>query len=168
MDFSNQKHQKEYIEFRFRQGADIMPTCVITAKGGEVRAFAVPFSNEAEKRNCIIALRKLIQKLEAVSYTFIATVQMGAANGIKPTEQLCSQEGVMFSVNTNNSIDVTLWMVEKSDDGSKRPVNPTKVGDAGGDLSDLFDLAPYNRLPYTQKRKIDKLVKSLLKPQTIH
>lgn len=168
MDFSNQEQQKEYIDFRFNQGVDVMPTCVITAKSGEVRAFAIPFSNEDEKRNCILALRRLVQKLEAVTYTFMATVQIGASNGIKPSEQLDSREGVMFSVRTRNSVDVTLWMIEQSEDGSKSPVNPTKTGDAGGELSDLFDVAPYNRLTYTKKRKIDKLVKSLLKPQTIH
>lgn len=168
MDFSNQEHQKEYIDFRFKQGVDVMPTCVITAKSGDVRAFAVPFSNEEEKRNCILALRRLVQKLEAVTYTFMATVNIGASNGIRPSEELDSQEGVMFSVRTRNSVDMTLWMVEKSEDGSKSPVNPTKTGDAGGELSDLFDSAPYNRLTYTQKRKIDKLVKTLLKPQTMH
>ncbi|MBD0788108.1 hypothetical protein HUO09_17275 [Vibrio sp. Y2-5] len=168
MDFSNQDKQKEYIDFRFKQGVDVMPTCVMTTKSGEVRAFTVPFSNDDEKRNCILALRRLVQKLEVVTYTFIATVKMGASNGIRPSEQLDNREGVMFSVRTRNSVDLTVWMVEKSEDGSKRPVNPAKTGDAGGELSDLFDSAPYNRLTYTQKRKIDKVVKTLLKPQTVH
>ncbi|MFV8387478.1 hypothetical protein ACNO5E_25600, partial [Vibrio parahaemolyticus] len=116
MDFSNQEQQKEYIDFRFNQDVDVMPTCVITAKSGEVRAFAIPFSNEDEKRNCILALRRLVQKLEAVTYTFMATVQIGASNGIKPSEQLDSREGVMFNVRTRNSVDVTLWMIEQSED----------------------------------------------------
>lgn len=162
-DLTVEANQREFLETRYKQGDELMPTCLITDNKGQVRAFAMPFTNADEKAFCVLTLRALIAKLKAKEYAFVAQVRMGHLNGIAPSEQADSEEGVMFNVKKPTSSDDTLWQLTRNESGLREPIAPMKFNNAGGEFSDLFDIIPFTSLNSTKKRKVEKAVKQLIK-----
>ena len=161
MDMNNQKIVANDL-LKARSTAD--PSIVLECADGKVRVYSFPISDQDSKEKMTMALRALMGKLNVLKYTFVLEAWMSTNPDIKPSMSPTRQEYMVFLINDRVDETCTFWPIQRKEDGSGFVTETHDVNQNGqsGLMCDLFDTEPYEKLSFTKKRAIDKLVLRLL------